>query len=103
MLASRGGEGLPKTLLEAAACGRALIATDVPGSREIAVAGETALLVPPDDAEALADAMATLAGDAPLRLKLAANARALVERKFSAEAIGEQSVALYRALLDRRA
>ena len=43
-------EGLPKSLLEAAACGRPLIATDVPGCREIVRAGETGLLVPVDDA-----------------------------------------------------
>ena len=66
---SRGGEGLPKSLLEAAACGRAMIATDVPGCREIAIPGETGLLVPVDDDKALADAMLKLAGDAALRAR----------------------------------
>jgi len=97
VLASRR-EGLPKSLLEAAACGRAMVATDAPGCREIAIAGETALTVPVDDAAALADAMATLAGDASLRARFAANARALVERKFSAAAIGRETVALYTSL-----
>jgi glycosyltransferase involved in cell wall biosynthesis len=103
VLASRGGEGLPKTLLEAAACGRAMIATDVPGSREIAIEDETGLLVPPDDVDALADAMQRLATDPALRLKLAANARALVEQKFSADAIGKQIAALYSSLLKQKA
>ena len=50
-------EGLPKSLLEAAACGRAIVATDVPGCRVIARDGVNALLVPPDDPAALADAI----------------------------------------------
>jgi glycosyltransferase involved in cell wall biosynthesis len=97
VLASRR-EGLPKSLLEAAACGRAMVATDAPGCREIAIEGETGLTVPVDDAEALADAMARLAEDGTLRRQFAANARRLVERKFSADAIGKQTVALYNEL-----
>ena len=97
VLASRR-EGLPKSLLEAAACGRGMVATDAPGCREIAIEGETALTVPVDDAEALAAAMAKLAGDAELRRRFGANARALVESKFSAAAIGRQIVALYDSL-----
>ena len=62
-------EGLPKSLLEAAACGRPLIATDVPGCREIARKGVNALLVPPDDAEALAKAIETLMNDRDLRAR----------------------------------
>ncbi len=100
VLASRR-EGLPKSLLEAAACGRAMVATDAPGCREIAIQGKTALIVPVDDAAALADAMAKLAGDAKMRQKFAARARALVESKFSAEAIGRQTVALYDSLIGR--
>lgn len=100
VLASRR-EGLPKSLLEAAACGRAMVATDAPGCREIAIAGVTALTVPVGDVAALADAMAKLAGDAALRQRLGANARALVERKFSAEAIGRETVALYDRLMGR--
>jgi glycosyltransferase involved in cell wall biosynthesis len=97
VLASRR-EGLPKSLLEAAACGRAMVATDAPGCREIAIDGETALTVPVDDIGALAAAMAKVASDADLRQRFGTNARALVEAKFSAEAIGRQTVALYDAL-----
>ncbi len=97
VLASRR-EGLPKSLLEAAACGRAMVATDAPGCREIAIEGLTALTVPVDDAPALARAMERLAGDPDLRHRFAANARALVESKFSAEAIGRETVALYEKL-----
>lgn len=93
-------EGLPKSLLEAAAMGRPVVATDVPGCREIARAGINALLVPPDDAEALAAALARLAADAPLRRRFGAAGRALVEAEFTAAAIGAQTAALYRRILD---
>src|SRR5262245_5619726 len=98
VLASRR-EGLPKSLLEAAACGRAMVATDAPGCREIAIEGETALTVPVGDASALAAAMAKLAGDPDLRKRFGANARRLVESKFSADAIGRATVALYDELV----
>lgn len=92
-------EGLPKSLLEAAACGRPIVATDVPGCREIARPNVNALLVPPDDAEALADAIARLADDAQLRARFGAAGRRLVEDEFSAAKIGEEVVALYNRLL----
>ena len=92
-------EGLPKSLLEAAAMARPLIATDVPGCREIARAGVNALLVPPDDAEALAAALERLAHDAALRQRFGAASRALVETDLAAEAVGAATVALYRELL----
>lgn len=98
VLASRR-EGLPKSLLEAGACGRAMVATDTPGCREIAVEGETALTVPVDDAQALAGAMSRMAEDAEMRARFGKRARELVEAKFSAELIGEKTVALYRSLV----
>lgn len=102
VLASRGGEGVPMSLLEAAACGRAMVATDVPGSRDIAVNGVTGLTVPAGNVKALADAMAQLAGDAGLRERFGKAARALVEEKFSAEKVGQQIVAIYQALVSDR-
>jgi glycosyltransferase involved in cell wall biosynthesis len=99
VLASRGGEGVPMSLLEAAACGRPMVATDVPGSRDIVVDGVTGLTAPLGDVPALADAMATLAGDAAMRERFGKAARALVEDKFSAEKIGKEIVALYNELV----
>jgi glycosyltransferase involved in cell wall biosynthesis len=99
VLASRGGEGVPKSLLEAAACGRPMVATDVPGSREIAIDGVTGLTVPPEDAPALAAAMAKLAADAAMRERFGKAARELVVSKFSADAIGRETVALYDEML----
>jgi glycosyltransferase involved in cell wall biosynthesis len=98
VLASRR-EGLPKSLLEAAAMGRPLVATDVPGCREIARDGVNALLVPADDARALAQALERLAGDAALRQRFGAASRALVESALAADAVGAATVACYRDLL----
>jgi glycosyltransferase involved in cell wall biosynthesis len=95
-------EGLPLSLLEAAACGRAMVATDVPGCREIVIAGETGILVPVDDAVALAAAMERLFRESQLRAQFAAAARHLVVERFSAEIVGRQIVALYRGLLDAK-
>ena len=92
-------EGLPMSLLEAAACGRPMVATDVPGCREVALPGQTGLLVPADDAPALADAIETMANSAELRACYGAAARQLVEERFAAVAIGRQTVELYRSLV----
>ena len=93
-------EGLPKSLLEAAACGRPIVATDVPGCREIARQGVNALLVPPDDPQALADAIVQLASDAGLRRAYGESSRRLVESEFSADKIGREITALYDRLLN---
>jgi glycosyltransferase involved in cell wall biosynthesis len=94
-------EGMPKSLLEAAACGRAIVATDVPGCRAIARDGENALLVPVDDPVALADAIDCLARDPVLRQTFAAAGRRLVEEEFSSARIGRETVALYNKLLGK--
>jgi glycosyltransferase involved in cell wall biosynthesis len=76
-----------------------MIASDVPGCREIVLHEQSGLLFPVDNAAALADAMARLADDQTLRARCAAAARKLVVEKFAAEIIGRQTVALYRRLL----
>lgn len=91
-------EGLPKSLLEAAAFGRPIVATDVPGCREIARHDVNAFLVPPDDPVALADAIAVLARDQALRSRLGSAGRAMVEAEFSSARIGAEIVALYDTL-----
>jgi glycosyltransferase involved in cell wall biosynthesis len=94
-------EGLPKSLLEAAACGRPIVASDVPGCREIAREGVNALLVPADDATALAEAIDRLASDPALRQRFGQAGRQLVEERFSDERIGRATVELYNKLLRR--
>ncbi len=94
-------EGLPKSLLEAAACGRPIVATDVPGCREIARQDINALLVPPDDPERLAAAIGRLAGAPDLRRRMGEASRALAAAEFSSDRIGRAIVALYEKLSAR--
>ncbi len=93
------GEGLPTALLEAAACERPIVTTDVPGCREVVLDGETGLLVPPNDPAALAAAVERLLDDPGLRRKLAKNARLRVEENFSDQTINGQTLEVYRSLL----
>lgn len=93
-------EGLPKSLLEAAACARPLVATDVPGCRALVRDGENGLLVPPRDPAALADAIDRLAADGDLRRAFGAAARADVEARLSQERIADAVQALYRRLMN---
>jgi glycosyltransferase involved in cell wall biosynthesis len=100
-LPSRGGEGLPRTLLEAASCGRALVASDVPGCRSLVRDGVEGLLVPPGDAPALARVLVRLSGDARLVADLGAAARTRIEAGGFTEAAVTDSVrAVWRDLLD---
>ncbi|WP_312427572.1 glycosyltransferase family 4 protein [Achromobacter sp.] len=91
-------EGLPKSLIEAAACGRAVVTTDVPGCRDAIEPNVTGLLVPVRDAAALADAIARLAEDATLRQSMGSAGRALAEREFDINQVARVHVALYDAL-----
>ena len=91
-------EGLPKSLIEAAACGRAVVTTDVPGCRDAIEPDVTGLLVPVRDAAALAEAIARLAEDAALRQSMGAAGRALAEREFDINQVARVHVALYDAL-----
>jgi glycosyltransferase involved in cell wall biosynthesis len=88
-------EGMPLVLLEAAACGRAVVTTDVPGCRDAIEPGETGLLVPVRDAAALAEAMGRLAGDWALCGSMGAKGRALAERAFSIEEVAARHLAIY--------
>jgi glycosyltransferase involved in cell wall biosynthesis len=88
-------EGLPGSLMEAAACGRAMIATDAPGCREIVIDDQTGLLVPIEDPQALARTIMKLATSPELRTRYGNAARELVVSKLSSRIIGEQIVQLY--------
>jgi glycosyltransferase involved in cell wall biosynthesis len=81
--------------MEAAACGRAMIATDAPGCREIVIDDQTGLLVPIEDPQALARAIVKLVTSPELRARYGKAARELVVTKLSARIIGEQTVQLY--------
>lgn len=95
-------EGLPLSLIEAASSGLPLVATDVPGCREICRHEENGLLVPARDETALADALQRLASDAELRVRMGKKSRELAETVFSKEAVVGGSFAVYRRLLNDR-
>ncbi len=94
-------EGLPKSLLEAAACDRPLIATDVPGCREIARNNVNALLVPPDDADALANAIEALAKDPSMRTRFASASREIAAGEYSNSRVAADITRLYSRLLQQ--
>ena len=91
-------EGLPRVLIEAAACGRAVVTTDVPGCRDAIEPGLSGLLVPPRDSEALATAIRRLIDDAALRQSMGRAGRALAERRYAIEAVVLAHLDIYRAL-----
>lgn len=93
------GEGLPTTLLEAAACGRPLVATDVPGCRDVVQDGVNGVLVPPGDACSLADALERLILDRELRIRMGKAGRLLAETRFSDRSINAQTLDIYRTLM----
>jgi len=93
------GEGLPKVLVEAAACGRAVVTTDIPGCREAIAPDQSGLLVPPRDARALADAIKHLIENEDLRREMGRAGRALAEQRFSIEEVIAKHLSTYEALL----
>ena len=94
-------EGLPKVLLEAAASGRPMIATDVPGCREVVEPGVTGLLVPPRDAAGLAEAIVSLLADPERCRRMGTQARQLAEREFGVGVVVARTLDVYRELLAR--
>ena len=88
-------EGVPKSLLEAAACGRPLIATDVAGNRAICLDGQNGLLVPAKDPAALAAAIIQLATDPEARRTYGQASHAIVEAAFSLEIVLEKTLKVY--------
>jgi glycosyltransferase involved in cell wall biosynthesis len=95
-------EGLPKVLLEAAACGLAIVATDVPGCREVVCHQENGLLVPARDSNALAEAIGILIKNPRLRARLGNRGREMAVREYSEEIILNQTLRVYRELLGTR-
>jgi glycosyltransferase involved in cell wall biosynthesis len=92
-------EGLPKSLVEAAAAGRPIVATDVPGCREVVRQGREGYLVPFGDTDAAARALVELAGDPALRLRLGAAANTRFRERFTVAAVRAVFGDLYRSLI----
>ena len=99
LLLSYYREGLPRTLLEAAAAGRPIVTTDAPGCRELVRHRQEGILVPPRDIEAAAQALVELAGDPALRKRLGMAGSARVGERFTEDAIKQVVGGVYRSLL----
>jgi glycosyltransferase involved in cell wall biosynthesis len=95
-------EGLPITLIEAAACGRPIVTSDVPGCREVVRHGENGLLVPVRDAVALAKALMDLLQSPNTRSKMGRCSRKIAEKEFSMELVISQTFALYQSCRNER-
>ena len=95
-------EGLPKSLLEAAACGLPIVATDVTGCREICLDGVNGILVPPRRAAPIADALEALADDPERRRRLGRGSRELAVRDFDEAIVTKRTMAVYRELMEAR-
>ncbi len=102
VLPSYANEGVPQALLQAMAMGIPAITTAIGAIPEIARDGETALIVPPEDATALAGALDRLLGDATLRERLGANARAFVVPRHGLPAMLDRMESVFRRALDER-
>ncbi len=100
-LPSTYGEGVPKTLIEAAACARACVASDTPGCREIVRHGVNGLLAPPGDIDALTRALKRLIDDADERRRMGAAGRKIVLDGFTLRQVINETLALYDAMLAR--
>ena len=96
---TRTREGMPRAMLEAAACARPLVVTDVPGCRHFVRDGVEGFVVPPEDPGALAEAIARLAADRGLRERMGQAARRRIEEEASEERIIEAVVELYGRML----
>lgn len=95
-------EGFSRSGMEAAACGRPMVLTDIRGCREIGTDGEHLLLVPPRDADALALALERLLDDVDLRDRLGAAAARRAHAEFDQRRVAATSLAAYERILERR-
>lgn len=98
-LPSTYGEGIPKVLIEAAACGRPIVTTDTAGCREITHHGENGFLVPPNDSAALTIALEKLIDNPELRRKMGQKGREIAQNGFSLKQVITETLALYQNLL----
>ena len=94
-------EGCPKVLIEAAACGRAIVATDIPGCREIVRHNENGLLVPVKNSTALAEAISLLIRSPKIRTQMGDRGSKIVVEKFSEEKVIKKTLDVYNRLLQR--
>jgi glycosyltransferase involved in cell wall biosynthesis len=98
-LPSNYGEGVPTSLIEAAACGRPIVTTTIPGCQDFVTDGYNGLLVSPNDPDALADALEKLAVDPALRASMGQAGRQRVLGKYTNELVNSATFAVYQELV----
>ncbi len=91
-------EGMPKALMEAAACGRPIVTYDVPGCRETVVDGSSGILVVKGDLDALAESLGRLIQDRALCRRMGEEGRRLAENEFGVDRVVDRTLEIYRAL-----
>ncbi|NOX41391.1 MAG: glycosyltransferase family 4 protein [Alphaproteobacteria bacterium] len=99
IISTRTREGMPRAMLEAASCGRALIVTDIAGCRHFVRDGVEGLVVPPEDSDALARALEKLALDKALRKRMGHAARQRVLNGYTERHVQEAALKIYATLL----
>lgn len=99
VMPSLSGEAFPRAVIEAMALGKPVVATDVGGTREAIQEGVTGYVVPPDDADALADRIGRLLADDAVRAAMGAAARRRAEERFSIEKNARATERLYRDMM----
>jgi len=100
-LPSYYGEGVPRSLIEGAACGLPLVTCDAPGCREAVVDGENGILVPPRDPIALAAALRRLIVDPELRARMGHSSRVRAKERFSQATVIKETIGVYQAALSK--
>ena len=95
-------EGLPKSLIEAAAAGKAVVTTDVPGCRQAIVPNVTGILVPVKDSTKLADAIKYLIDNPQKRISMGRAGRKFAEKEFPIEKIIQYHLEIYKDLLSNK-
>ena len=89
---------MPKALLEAAACGRPIVTTDLPGCRDTIISGKTGFLVPPKDIKELERVLTLLVQDERLRYKFGQAARIYAQEHFDIRRVVEKHLDIYQCL-----
>jgi lipopolysaccharide/colanic/teichoic acid biosynthesis glycosyltransferase/glycosyltransferase involved in cell wall biosynthesis len=95
-------EGVPKVLIEAAAAARVIVTTDVPGCREIVQHGKNGLLVPPQNAQKIAEAVTFLLENPAVRARMARRGRHFAVANFSVDRVITETISIYNDVLSRR-
>ena len=101
VISTRTREGMPRSMLEAASCGRAQVVTDVPGPKHFIRHGKEGLVVPPEDPHALADALAKLASNPELRQRMGKNSRLRILEGYTENHIRSKFCSIYQRLLQK--